>query len=316
MKSHFIIYGYGAMGSAMAHHLYSNHQSVSVTPSPYDNLNNIPSNLMACKPQASDHVIHIISTSHKGINWCLSAIEMNTLEQNNDLLILTKGLVIDQGAIRTISDYIKKTNHFHHVCCLTGPCIANEMMQGEPASVVISSENHEFMSHIQRQIQTSNYSVQTCQDMIGHQWAAALKNIYAILINAQSAYSFTTQENLTAALFYAVHHELSEIIARVGGKKETAYSLSGIGDIWVTCRKGRNGKFGHHWGTSPLTPAQINSAIFNNTTVEGYMLAIKLESLWQSTAHLCQFPIISHTLSALAKNQPFSVLHSQLANYL
>jgi glycerol-3-phosphate dehydrogenase (NAD(P)+) len=158
--------------------------------------------------------------------------------------------------------------------------------------------------------------VKISDDIMGHQWAAALKNIYAILINASSAFSFATQENFNAAIFHAIHRELSELIARVGGDKDTAFSLSGLGDIWVTCRKGRNGKFGHHWGTAPLTPLQVNSAIFNHTTVEGYMLAMNIAPLWIGTAHLAQFPIISHTITALSHNQGYALLHQKLASYI
>ena len=38
----FIVYGYGAMGSAMAHHLHQIGHSVAIKPSPYDVVQNIP----------------------------------------------------------------------------------------------------------------------------------------------------------------------------------------------------------------------------------------------------------------------------------
>lgn len=314
MTHHFIIYGYGAMGSAMAHHLYSNHQSVSVRPSPYDNINLIPSNLVSNKIPDDKELVHVIATSHKGLNWCLNVIEMDYEDSEKNLLILTKGLMIFEANIMPISSYIKKKTGIDNVVALTGPCIANEMLQGEPSSIVLSSDNQSLMKHIQKQLQTPHYNVKSSSDMIGHQWAAALKNIYAILINASSAFSFATQENFNAALFQAIHQELADVIARVGGSRETAYSLSGLGDIWVTCRKGRNGKFGHHWGTAPLTPLQVNSAIFNNTTVEGYMLAMNIAPLWNGTTHLTQFPIISGTIMALSHNQGYALLHQKLAS--
>ncbi len=316
MRHHYIIYGYGAMGSAMAHHLYSNQLKVSVRPSPYDNINNIPSNLLIKDTVDPRQIIHVIATSHKGINWCLNMIDMDFPQGEKNIMILTKGLMIFESQIMPISSYIQKKYTCHHLAALTGPCIAYEMMQAEPTSVVISSTDGEFAHQLQSQLQTSHYHVKTSTDITGHQWAAALKNIYAILINASSAYSFATQENFNAALFHAVHQELACIIEYLGGNKETAFGLSGLGDIWVTCRKGRNGKFGYHWGTAPLTPAQINSAIFQQATVEGYMLTLSIANHWLRSSHLAQFPIITLTIAALSQNQAYASLHQMLIRYV
>ena len=88
-----------------------------------------------------------------------------------------------------------------------------------------------------------------------------LKNIYAILIMASSAFTFNTQENFNAALYHAIHHEMAAVLKAMGGNESTAFSLAGLGDIWVTCRKGRNGQFGNQWGGSTLTPEQLARVI-------------------------------------------------------
>ena len=69
---------------------------------------------------------------------------------------------------------------------------------------------------------------------------------------------------------------MAAVLKAMGGNESTAFSLAGLGDIWVTCRKGRNGQFGNQWGGSTLTPEQIKRGLFNRTTIEGYDLAVKI----------------------------------------
>ena len=134
------------------------------------------------------------------------------------------------------------------------------MLQNEPTAVNLSSTNANVARQLANDLSTLHYRVHPNIDVIGSEWCSALKNIYALIITATSAFAFNTQENFNAALFHAIHQELSHLSRYVGGDASTAFSLSGLGDIWVTCRKGRNGQFGHHWGSGQFAPSYIKNA--------------------------------------------------------
>ena len=311
----FIVYGYGAMGSAMAHHLHQTNHPVIVKPSPYDSLDNIPQGFFHQKGDFSN-AIHIIAANRSGLDWAIRAVNEYSLQPKLRLLVLTKGLLVKDKKLLTVGQYLLESLQVRDLFAVCGPCIANELLQGEPTSVVLSGTNPPAVNDLAREIASSNYRVHASSDMTGCEWSAALKNIYAILIMASSAFTFNTQENFNAALYHAIHHELASILRAMGGTETTAFSLAGLGDIWVTCRKGRNGQFGHQWGGSTLTPEQIKRGLFNQTTVEGYELATSIAQVWQSDVRYSQFPIISRTIHGLANNLSFNALYRLLKQHV
>jgi len=43
---------------------------------------------------------------------------------------------------------------------------------------------------------------------------------------------------------------------------------------------------------------------------------MNIAPLWIGTAHLAQFPIISHTITALSHTHGYALLHQKLASYI
>jgi glycerol-3-phosphate dehydrogenase (NAD(P)+) len=73
----------------------------------------------------------------------------------------------------------------------------------------------------------------TTDDIAGAEWAGALKNPYAIA--AGIALGLKLGDNAVAALVTRALAEMVRLGVAEGGKVETFYGLSGVGDLMATC---------------------------------------------------------------------------------
>ena len=80
--------------------------------------------------------------------------------------------------------------------------------------------------------------------------------------------------NAESALFLQAVHELGYIAETLGGRHDTALGLAGAGDLYVTCRAGRNSRMGRLFGLG-LTFREARSEMATDT-VEGADLALSV----------------------------------------
>ena len=88
----------------------------------------------------------------------------------------------------------------------------------------------------------------TSDDVAGVELGGALKNIYAIAAGVSDGLGFG--DNSKAALETRALVELVRLGVTLGGRRETFYGLSGLGDLVVTCfsRHSRNRGLGERLG--------------------------------------------------------------------
>ena len=77
------------------------------------------------------------------------------------------------------------------------------------------------------------FRVYTSPDMLGIELGAALKNVVALAAGIADGLGYG--DNTKAALITRGMAEISRLGIAMGGKIETFYGLSGIGDLIVTC---------------------------------------------------------------------------------
>ena len=84
--------------------------------------------------------------------------------------------------------------------------------------------------------------------------------------------------NTKAALMTEALHEMSTLIVAMGGKKDTAYQLAGVGDLIGTafCETSRNRLFGHYLGEGLSASVSRNKV---KQTVEGEFAATCLTKI-------------------------------------
>lgn len=116
---------------------------------------------------------------------------------------------------------------------LTGPSHAEETYQRRLTCLVSASTDLDYNKFIQNLYFNKDYiRVYTTKDVIGAEIYGASKNAIAIITGAIT--SLNLGENLRAAIITRALLEISRLSEKIGGKKETAYGLSGLGDLLVT----------------------------------------------------------------------------------
>ena len=80
---------------------------------------------------------------------------------------------------------------------------------------------------------SETFRVYTSPDMLGIELGAALKNVVALAAGIADGLGYG--DNTKAALITRGMAEISRLGIAMGGKIETFYGLSGIGDLIVTC---------------------------------------------------------------------------------
>lgn len=161
---------------------------------------------------------------------------------NIPVIICSKGF--EKDTLKTLDEVIKDELPDARVGVLTGPSHAEEVALGVPTVLVVASEHEEIFEMIQDAFMSNKMRIYTSKDVKGLELGGALKNIIAFC--AGVAAGIGLGDNSFAALVTRGLGEISRLGVALGGKQETFYGLSGLGDLIVTClsEHSRNRKAG------------------------------------------------------------------------
>ncbi len=126
-----------------------------------------------------DSTLICIGVSSTGILWSIGVLERIFAQVCVPVLLLTKGLKIEEERLSFFYEGIEKRGF--SVVVAAGPCIARELAQHRLTHVVFAGEKAEICRKI---FETAFFSVDVSDDLAGVSLCAALKNIYAIGISA------------------------------------------------------------------------------------------------------------------------------------
>lgn len=131
---------------------------------------------------------------------------------------------------------------------LTGPNLAREIMQGQPAATVIALGNSEIAESMQQIFMGQAFRVYTNPDVVGSEIAGAVKNVMAIASGMASGKGFG--DNTLATLITRALVEMTRLGVAMGGDVRTFSGLAGLGDLIATCNssQSRNHKVGFALG--------------------------------------------------------------------
>jgi glycerol-3-phosphate dehydrogenase (NAD(P)+) len=161
------------------------------------------------------------------------------LDPTTRLVSATKGL--EQRTLLRMSEvmYDVFRHEFARSLCepriavLSGPTFAKEVARGEPAAVVISSQDHELAASIQREFSGPKFRLYTNDDPTGVEIGAALKNVIAIA--AGICQGLGLGSNSAAALITRGLAEITRLAVAMGARPATLAGLAGLGDLVLTC---------------------------------------------------------------------------------
>ena len=147
------------------------------------------------------------------------------------VIICSKGF--EKETLQTLDDVIKDELPSAKIGVLTGPSHAEEVAISIPTVLVIASEHEEILPLIQDTFMSKNMRIYTSTDVKGLELGGALKNIIAFCTGVAAGIGLGY--NSFAALITRGLGEISRLGVKLGGKQETFYGLSGLGDLIVTC---------------------------------------------------------------------------------
>ena len=150
------------------------------------------------------------------------------------VLSATKGLELPTA--RRMSQVLEDElpSGFHpDICVLSGPNLAKEIVQGQPASTVIAGRDPDATQRAQSALMSGNFRVYTSSDVLGTELAGALKNIVAL--GAGMGDGMDTGENAKAAFITRGVAEMTRLGIAAGADPMTFAGLAGLGDVVATC---------------------------------------------------------------------------------
>lgn len=170
--------------------------------------------------------------------------EINVLIKEPKLFInVSKGIEPETSyCVSQIVEEVIEPSKLKGYVNLSGPSHAEEMILRKLTALVSASHNEEHAKFVQDLFSNKRYlRVYTSNDVIGVETAGAIKNAIAIVSGICSGMGLG--ENARAFLISRGVLEIVKITEVLGGKTQTAYGLSGVGDLIVTASSNNSRNF-------------------------------------------------------------------------
>lgn len=173
------------------------------------------------------------------------------------LVSLAKG--IELGTLMRMSQVIVSVTGVDpaHVAVISGPNLASEIAQCQPAATVVACSDSGRAVALQRMLNSGYFRPYTNSDVVGTEIGGACKNVIALACGM--AVGVGLGENTAAAIITRGLAEIMRLGIALGAKGATLAGLAGVGDLVATCSspQSRNRSFGERLGRG----ATIQSAL-------------------------------------------------------
>lgn len=211
------------------------------------------------------------------------------------VIICSKGF--EKETLKTLDEVIKEEMPTVRLGVLSGPSHAEEVSIAIPTVLVVASKEDQILKMVQDTFMCSEMRIYTSTDIKGVELGGALKNIVAFCAGVASGIGLG--DNTLAALITRGLGELTRLGVTLGGKKDTLYGLSGLGDLIVTClsEHSRNRKAGKLIGqgkTLEETKKEVGMVIESIDNIE---VAYELAQI-----HDVRMPIVETVYNVIYNN--------------
>ena len=304
------IIGSGSWGVALAVHLVSLGHNIKIwsfMEEERDLINNerkckfLPGLNLSENIQCSTNFEEVIKDSKFILHVTPSKFTRNIFKQykqyvgNRPIIICSKGF--EKETLETLDEVILEEMPEAKVGVLSGPSHAEEVSIAIPTALVIASKHQNILKTIQDAFMSEKMRIYTSNDVKGVELGGALKNIIAFC--AGVAAGIGLGDNSFAALITRGLKEIARLGIELGGKEETFYGLSGLGDLIVTClsEHSRNRKAGMLIGQGKCleeTKKEVGMVIESIDNIE---VAYELGKL-----HNIEMPIVETVYKVLYEN--------------
>ncbi|MCC6624792.1 MAG: NAD(P)-dependent glycerol-3-phosphate dehydrogenase [Deltaproteobacteria bacterium] len=174
------------------------------------------------------------------------------------LLSATKGFEAEH--LTRMSDILREETCCRKIGAISGPNLADEVMDNQPTATVVASPYDEVIEKTATLLAGPSMRVYGNHDIVGVEVHGALKNIIAIAAGACAGMQLG--QNALAMLLTRGLAEISRFAEALGADRLTALGLAGLGDLIATCNSplSRNNTLGRKLAEGKtLAQAQADS---------------------------------------------------------
>jgi glycerol-3-phosphate dehydrogenase (NAD(P)+) len=250
---------------ASIRHIQTRHHNPQYLPSVY-----FDTSLLSLSPQVQD----VVAASDCLVVAVPSAYTASTLEgldrkalQGKKILSAIKGILPEQNLL--LNEYLGKEFNLDLADYFTvmGPCHAEEVAAEKLSYLTFSGQEEGPTREIAAHFATEYLNTIINQDVYGVQFAAILKNIYAL--GAGIAHGLEYGDNFLSVLIANCADEMAGFLQKMGPPRPNYAASAYLGDLLVTCYSlySRNRTFGNMIGKGySVKAAQLEL----NMVAEGY----------------------------------------------
>lgn len=317
-----LVCGGGAFGSTLASLLAANGKKTAIwvrSQAQADEINNQHSNgkylgdapldpglkavtdLGAAVPEAPVILMAIPTQALRSV----ARVVGDYLKGDQILAHAAKGLEL--GTYKRVSEILREETCARKIGVISGPNLAKEMIQGQPAGALIASRYPEVCRRFQDLYQGSLLRLYNGSDVIGTEICGAFKNIIAFMVGIAHGKGF--KDNTKSLLVTRGLNEMVQFGVTSGAEFETFGGLAGVGDLMATCYSpfSRNRTVGERVGQGENwrdVVAAFGSVVEGITTTQAvYEKAIKLG---------LDLPIVTALYRVLYENAPIDAMENML----
>ena len=175
-------------------------------------------------------------------DWC------DLIGDDVTLVSLAKGIELD--TLMRMSQVVVQVTGADpsRVAVVTGPNLASEIAEEQPAATVVACADSGRAVTLQRALATRYFRPYTNADVVGAEVGGACKNVIALACGMAAGVGLG--ENTVAAIITRGLAEIMRLGIALGAKPATLAGLAGVGDLVATCTSphSRNRTFGQRLG--------------------------------------------------------------------
>jgi glycerol-3-phosphate dehydrogenase (NAD(P)+) len=265
----------------------------------------------------SNDLDHIISNADCLIFAIPSAFLKSALSQasaelrSKHVFSAIKGIVPDENVI--VGEYFHQYHNvpLENIGVITGPCHAEEVALERLSYLTVASINKDMAENVADSLRCDYILTKTTDDIYGTEYAAVLKNIYALAAGIFHGLGYG--DNFQAVLVSNAIREMKKFIKVVHPVKRDINGSAYLGDLLVTAYSqfSRNRTFGNMIGKGYT----IRSAMLEmNMVAEGYYAAKLIREVRKENE--VKMPIADAVYKVLYENRNPKKVMAKLAKKL
>ena len=305
--SKIAVIGSGSWGIALAEHIAREGHDViiwSFTEEEKNDINinrktiYIPELTINERIHCSNSLEEVVTNSEIILHVTPSKFTRNVFNQykefvgNKPVILCSKGF--DTENLQTLDNIFEEELPGIRLGVLSGPSFAIEVVNKIPTAIILASKDDELLTKVSEIFKTDKMRIYKSYDIKGVEIGGALKNVVAFCCGVIAELGLGT--NASSALITRSLSEISRLGVAMGGKKETFYGLSGLGDLILTSTsdESRNRRAGRLIGKG-LTINQVREEIgMTIESIDNIEIANKL-----SKKYNVEMPIVNNVYNII-----------------